>query len=91
MCFRRNLFYPSEIMESDSNERSDAKQIVEISDLRTQLRTNLAAEFQQALCLATALTDEQRQALSKLVTDESVAAHTILKSLAPAKKTEPNE
>ena len=78
-------------MESATKDRSDAKQIVEISDLRTQLRTNLAAEFQQALCRATALSDEQRQALSKLVTDESVTAQTILKSLAPAKKTEPNE
>jgi len=91
MFIRRNLFAPSKFMESDTQERSGLKQIVEIADLRTQLRTNLVAEFQQALCLATALTDEQRQALSKLVTDESVTAQTILKSLAPAKKTEPNE
>jgi hypothetical protein len=48
-------------MESNTQERSDAKQIVEIADLRTQLWTNLTAEFQPALCLATALTDEQRQ------------------------------
>jgi hypothetical protein len=91
MIIRRNLFAPSEFMESDTKARSDTKQIVEIADLRTQLRTNLAAEFQQALCLATALTDEQRQALSKLVTDESATAQTILKCLTADKKAEPNE
>lgn len=78
-------------MESDPKQRTDVEQVVEIADLRTQLRANLVTEFQQALSLATTLTDEQRQALSKLVTDETVTAQAILKSLAPAKKTEPDE
>ena len=76
-------------MESDAKQRSGASG--EIADLRAQLRINLIAEFQQTLRLATALTDEQRQALSKLVTDGGVTAQAILKSLTPVKKIEPNE
>jgi hypothetical protein len=77
-------------MEPDSIAQSDGKQSTKVADLRTELRTNLGTEFERALSRMASLTDEQRQALFKLVTDERVTEQAILKALAPTKKSESN-
>jgi pimeloyl-CoA synthetase len=48
-------------------------------------------EFERALSSAVALTEDQRKALSKLVTDDGVTSQTILKALNAAKKDATNE
>jgi hypothetical protein len=47
-------------------------------DLRSDLKTNLAAEFETALSSATELTTTQRENLGKLVKSGSAAAQEIL-------------
>jgi pimeloyl-CoA synthetase len=78
-------------MESDANQKSDGAQNAGVADLRTQLRTTLTVEFERALSSAVALTEDQRKALSKLVTDDGVTSQTILKALNAAKKDATNE
>jgi hypothetical protein len=78
-------------MENDAGKRHDIMQTTEIADLRTHLRNNLLAEFQEALNSKATLTVDQRQALIKLVTDDLVTSQAILKALNPVKKNESNE
>lgn len=51
-------------------------------DLRSDLKTNLAAEFETALSSATGLTASQRENLGNLVKNGSAAALEILAVLA---------
>lgn len=51
-------------------------------DLRSDLKTNLAAEFETALSSATELTTTQRENLGKLVKSGNAAAQEILAVLA---------
>jgi len=54
--------------------RAGTAALVEPADLRTHLRNNLIVEFQQELHSKAALTADQRQALSDLVTNNLVTS-----------------
>jgi hypothetical protein len=81
-------------MENNANQQSDATRSAESVDLRTKLRITLNEEFQKALSLAAAITEDQRKALNKLVADDNVTSQAILKALNPvihAKEDTKNE
>jgi len=64
-----------EPMEDDIIEiHGIVERVVEPADLRTHLRNNLIVEFQQELHSKAALTADQRQALSDLVTNNLVTS-----------------
>ena len=77
-------------MESEANQQCDGTQRADVADLRTQLRATLIDEFQQALSSAAAITEEQRNALRKIVTDDSVTSQAVLKALNTTRKDPPN-
>ncbi len=53
------------------------------TDVRAELKKNIAEEFDAALSEQPALTDTQRLALASLLNDEHATSTSILKALTP--------
>jgi hypothetical protein len=72
------------------NEAKDAQlesdQSADPIDLRTELRSHLTDEFNTALSSCTALTDNQRSALSAAVSEGTVTTAAILQALGATKE-----